>query len=161
MRRGLLGSGFCTTAERLAFLRSARMFSTVLSVSALRASSTFTCRMRCTPPCRSKPRWIRLVRACLSAAPEKPEGIPMIPQRQTSTTATIRMILLLRFFFMVPIHYSKLERRAPQSSRAEHLRCRGAVLGSDGGDGVLGHFHLDSVGSHFDDDGVVFDGEDG
>src|ERR1700749_428741 len=69
---------------------------------------------------------------------------------QTRRTAMISATLPLMFF----ISSSLIQKdRSPKG-------LGGFVFRGDGADGALSYFHLDTIGSHFDDDGVVLDGQD-
>src|ERR1700733_4856683 len=87
------------------------------------------------------------------ALPDTPEGNPNIPYTKTTSTATIRAILPLRFFFIVPILDSRV--RAPEGT----LRIRGVLLGGHRGDRAFCNLKLQIVRRHSNDDHIVLNGK--
>src|ERR1035438_1785579 len=85
-----------------------------------------------------------------------------MPYRQTSSTATIRATLFLRFFFIVPFLYFKNAKKAARvlKTRRRLLGARSVFLGGDGGNRVLGYFQFKVVRGYADNDRIVLNRED-
>src|SRR5512146_1278865 len=73
---------------------------TAWSLSALTASFTRTCRIRCVPPFRSRPRWMRFWMPSARALPLRLFGTPKMPNRNASMMTTMKMTFQSRFFFI-------------------------------------------------------------
>src|SRR6185312_10397153 len=89
--------------------RSSLSRSMARSLSAFTASFTFTWRIRWVPPFRSSPRLMRLRTACFNALPPSPLGMPKMPKRNTSITATIKTVFQSNVLFIgILAHGSRL-----------------------------------------------------
>src|SRR5216683_1502055 len=75
--------------------------SRVWSVYWLTASCTCTCRIRCVPPCKSKPSLMRFAKFDFKTDKDfGASGIPTKPIKQTRMTAAMKIAFHLRFEFM-------------------------------------------------------------
>src|SRR5260370_24278957 len=97
------------------------------------ASSTITCRMRCIPPFRSRPRWMRFNTACLRPSPLNLSGLPKMPKTKTNSTTMMTTVLMSKVLCMVG---------------ASLLCFLGFVVANYGHDGRLGSFQAQIVGRH-------------
>src|SRR5271166_1717803 len=127
-------------------LRSSFNRSMARSLSALMASLTCTCKMRCVPPLRSSPRWMR---SCIEAsrpAGVKLLGMPKMPNRKKISTAIIMRTFAVRFLVMSNCNLPGLRLLV---LRRRQRYDRGAC-----------HFQLDVVGRNPQNDGVIFGRQD-